>query len=371
MVDSKMSVDKLTSTAAGKNYRRIRISINHEALSHNLSKVREYAPKSQVMAVIKANAYGHGMLPVANTLDTADLFAVAIPAEAYALRENGCTKPVLVLHGFRNAEELQRFSELDLAAVVHQPLQLNLLAQSHLKKPINAWLKVDTGMHRLGITVAEVDEYFGQLRNSSNIAGVFVMSHFANSDEVDNELNNKQLSGFVNVTNDIDVSCSMANSAAIMCLPKSHFEVVRPGIMLYGSSPFLDVSASELGLQPVMQFESSLLDIKTIKAGESIGYGSTYQCQSDTRIGIVSAGYGDGYPRHASNKTQVWINGRTCSLLGRVSMDSLCIDLTDVEAATGDRVVLWGRELSVDEVARKSGTIAYELLCHAGSIAGL
>ena len=355
--------------------RRASIKIRLDALSHNLKKVRECAPNSQVMAVIKANAYGHGLLGVARrltaTTDTsADLLAVAMPEEAYALREAGITAPVIVLHGFRDEQELENFSRLNISTTVHQKKQLDILLASELgnglERAIDVWLKVDTGMHRLGISAEDVDEYFGQLRNCSNVAGVIVMSHFANADDIDSSLNNIQLETFLKVTNDIDVDCSMANSAAIIGMPKSHFEVVRPGIMLYGSSPFADTSATELGLQSVMQFESFLLDIKHIKAGESIGYGSTYTCEKDTKIGLVAAGYGDGYPRHAENGTPVWLNGSCCELLGRVSMDSLCINLNDVDAAIGDRVVLWGDELSVDEVARASATIGYELLCNAG-----
>ncbi|MBE9568937.1 MAG: alanine racemase, partial [Proteobacteria bacterium] len=356
--------------------RRASIKIRLDALSHNLKRVREFAPNRQIMAVIKANAYGHGLLAVASHLtgnpassgEPAEMLAVAMPEEAYALRESGITSPIVVLHGFRNLQELETFSRLDISTTVHQRSQLDCLLESALgstmDKAIDVWLKVDTGMHRLGISPEDVDDYFGRLRNCSNVASVSVMSHFANSDDVGNSLNNKQIESFLNVTNDIDIECSMANSAAIMRLPASHFEVVRPGIMLYGSSPFADVSAAELGLQSVMQFESFLLDIKQVKAGESIGYGSTYRCEKDMQIGLVAAGYGDGYPRHAASGTPVWINGRCCDLLGRVSMDSLCIDLDDAKASIGDRVVLWGEELSVDAVARTSDTIAYELLCN-------
>jgi len=349
------------------HWRRANVKINLHALSHNLGKVREYAPNCQVMAVIKANAYGHGMLTVADQLADIELLAVAMPAEAYALRAAGCTKPIVVLHGFSNAAELDQFSRLNLSSVIHQQSQLEILLTQNIAKPIDAWIKVDTGMHRLGISMDEVDAYFTQLRNSKNVAGVFLMGHFANADDVGNDLNNKQLDNFIKVTSNISVDCSMANSAAIMRLPKSHFEVVRPGIMLYGSSPFHDVSAAELGLQPVMQFEAFLIDIKSVKAGESIGYGATFTTEEDIITGIVAAGYGDGYPRHAKNGTPVWVNNHCCDLLGRVSMDSLCINLTDVNASIGDRVVLWGDELSVDEVARASDTIAYELLCHAGA----
>jgi alanine racemase len=361
----------IESTAVAKtgHWRRARVKINLSALSHNLCKVREFAPECQIMAVIKANAYGHGLLTVAQQLSDADMLAVAMPEEAYALRAGGCSKPILVLHGFCDAMELEHFSKLQLSTVVHQYRQLDLLLKQKLPSALDVWIKVDTGMHRLGISPDELDNYFGQCRNSKNVNNVFVMSHFANADDAVNSLNNNQLESFINVTNDIDVGCSMANSAAIMRLPKSHFEIVRPGIMLYGSSPFADVSAVDLGLQAVMQFESILIDIKKVKAGESIGYGSTYTADKDITMGVVAAGYGDGYPRHARNGTPVWHNNQRCALLGRISMDSLCIDLNDLDASIGDRVVLWGKELSVDEVAQFSDTIAYELLCNAGAAA--
>jgi alanine racemase len=324
------------------------------------------------MPVIKANAYGHGMLAVAEQLEDADMFAVAMPGEACALRAAGCNKYILVLHGFSDFIELEQFSRLNIATVVHCQSQLDCLLENQLPVAVDCWLKVDTGMHRLGVPLELADNFFGHLRNCSNVASVYMMSHFANADAPEDGLNNNQLNNFIKVINNDEVSRSMANSAAIIRLPKSHFEVVRPGIMLYGSSPFHDVTAAELGLQPVMQFESTLLDVKPVRAGESIGYGATFTCDKDTSVGIVAAGYGDGYPRHAQNGTPVWVNGSCCNLLGRVSMDSICIDLTDVEARAGDRVVLWGKELSVDVIAGSSGTISYELLCSAGaaSLAG-
>ncbi len=367
---SQLSSAVVSRHVTSRHWRRATVKIKVNALSSNLSKVREFAPGCQVMAVIKANAYGHGMLMAAQQLVDADLFAVAMPEEAYALRTDGCSKPILVFHGFCDVTELEQFSKLKLSTVVHQRTQLDLLlamsSEQDVSAALDVWIKVDTGMHRLGISIDELDAYFGQLRNCSNVNNVFVMSHFANADDIADPLNNIQLERLVNVTNDIEVDCSMANSAAIMRLPKSHFEIVRPGIMLYGSSPFCDVSAADLGLQAVMQFESILIDIKVVKAGESIGYGSTYTADKDMTMGVVAAGYGDGYPRHARNGTPVWINQHCSGLLGRVSMDSLCIDLSNIEASIGDRVVLWGEELSVDEVARCSDTIAYELLCNAG-----
>ena len=357
----------MSEEKSSHHWRRARVLINSDALINNLDRVRDYSPKSRVMAVIKANAYGHGMLAAATSLDSADMFAVAMPEEAFALRASGCTKPLLVLHGSSHVDELHKFSALKISTVIHQSQQLDELLESSLDSPVDAWLKVDTGMHRLGIPAEDAEDYFGQLRNSSNVAKVYIMSHFANADDANNKLNNSQLECFFKVTNDIDVDCSMANSAAIIGMPKSHFEVVRPGIMLYGSSPFSDVTADELGLQAAMQFEAELLAINQLKAGDAVGYGSTYVADRDMTMGIVAAGYGDGYPRHARNGTPVWINGQRCELLGRVSMDSISIDLTGVEAATGDRVVLWGRELSVDEIAAASESIAYELMCNAGA----
>lgn len=349
------------------HWRRAMVTINKDAIAHNLNRVRKFAPNSRVMAVIKADAYGHGMLAVAEQLTDAELFAVAMPEEAYALRASGCTKPVIVLHGFGNLAELEQFSLLNISTVVHQRAQLDILQKHTLSEPIDAWLKVDTGMGRLGVSVDEADAYFGDLRNNKNVRDVFLMSHFANADETDNPQNQKQLARFYKITNDIDVDCSMANSAAIMRLPQSHFEIVRPGIMLYGSSPFADSSAADNGLLPAMQFESALIEIRQIQAGTSIGYGGSYISERAMTIGVVAAGYADGYPRHAKNGTPVWINNKRCRLVGRVSMDSICVDLTGVNAKIDDRVVLWGRELSVDEVAAASGTISYELLCNAGA----
>ncbi len=350
-----------------RHWRRARVIINPGALSNNLKRVREYAPGSQVMAVIKADAYGHGMLTAAAQLDEADMFAVVMPGEAFALRESGCTKPLLVLHGFNSVDELENFSALNISTVVHQRKQLNQLTESELSKPVNVWIKVDTGMHRLGISPLDVDEYYNRLDNSANVEKIYVMSHFANADEAYNINNNKQIESLLKVKNNINVSYSMANSAAIIRLPSSHLDVVRPGIMLYGSSPYADVTAAELGLQAVMQFESELIDVKPLRSGEAVGYGGTYTADKDMTMGVVAAGYGDGYPRHARNGTPVWVNGHCCQLLGRVSMDSICIDLTGVEAGIGDRVVLWGVELSVDEVAIASESISYELLCNAGA----
>ncbi len=350
--------------------RSAQIQIDGDALRHNLGKVREYAPSSKVMAVIKANAYGHDVLAAAAYLDNADAFAVAMPAEAVALRRAGISRPLVVLQGFANPEELRLCAEHDLQPVVHQQWQAELLYTAS-RFSLDVWLKIDTGMHRLGVPLEAVDEAYQTLKSSAVVHSIQLMSHFANADDPIHPLNNNQLESFINVVSGYGAERSMANSAAIVSNTDSHLEWVRPGIMLYGSSPLLERSAEDLGLKPVMQFESRLTAIQQVRKGEAIGYGSTWQCPEDMPVGVVAAGYGDGYPRHAPSGTPVWINEHLCPTVGRVSMDSICVDLRGVDAVHGDRVVLWGRELSVDAVASHAGTISYEILCHAGNTANL
>jgi len=353
------------------------VTINYNALAHNLHRVKQLAPDSKIAAVIKANAYGHGMLEVAKQLSSlnasellVDSLAVAMLGEAISLREAGIEMPIMVFHGFANIDDLALMERYDLQPIVHQMWQLELL-EKHFSKSLDVWLKVDTGMHRLGLPNDIIGQAIESLSECENIGLCRVMSHFANADDVNNPLNIKQLKEIVKVNNHFDVELSMANSAAIISQPESHLDWVRPGIMLYGSSPFDDKSAIDLDLEAVMQFESNLMAINSLKAGDCIGYGSTFTCPQDMNVGVVSVGYADGYPRSAKNGTPVWINGKRCPLVGRVSMDSISIDLQGVEAKPGDRVVLWGSELPVDEVALNADTISYELLCRAGNAIGL
>lgn len=350
------------------------VKINLDALVHNVQRVKHFSPNSKIAAVIKANAYGHGMLEVARRLSLADsgvdVLAVAMLGEAISLREAGIEKPIIVFHGFANKDDLGLMELHRLQPVIHQMWQLDLL-EKHFSKSLDVWLKVDTGMHRLGLPKEIIHQAIESLNECENIGVCRVMSHYANSDDVLNSLNINQLKELIKVNNHFDVELSMANSAAIISQPDSHLDWVRPGIMLYGSSPFLNRSAVDLELKPVMQFESRLLAVNALKAGDSIGYGSTYTCPQDMDVGVVSVGYADGYPRSAKNGTPVWINGNRCSLVGRVSMDSICIDLEGIEAKPGDRVVLWGDELSVDEIAQNADTISYELLCRTGNAIGL
>ena len=348
--------------------RSARISVDGDALRHNLGRVRALAPSSKVMAVIKANAYGHDVLTAAGSLDDADAFALAMPAEAVALRRAGISKPLVVLQGFANKDELGLCVEYDLQPVIHQQWQAELLYTAS-RYCIDVWLKIDTGMHRLGVPPEAVDETCQTLRSSAVVGDIRFMSHFANADYPDHPLNNIQLETFIKVLSKYDAERSIANSAAVLSRADSHLEWVRPGIMLYGTSPLHDRTAAQLGLKPAMQFETRLCAVQQIRKGEAIGYGSTWQCPEDMPVGVVAAGYGDGYPRHAPSGTPVWINNQLCPSVGRVSMDSICVDLRGVDAVPGDRVVLWGRELSVDIIASQAETISYELLCHAGNTA--
>ena len=350
------------------------IQIDSSALQHNLQRVKALAPASKIMAVIKANAYGHGVLTAAAALEQADAFALAMPGEAIALRKAGIDKPLVVLHGFANREELQLCAEYRLQTVIHQAWQAELLGSADV--PLDVWLKIDTGMHRLGIPLQQVDSVYRQLRDSDAVGEIRLMTHFANADDPSHSLNNKQLEEFIKVTSQIDAERSMANSAAIVALPDSHFDWVRPGIMLYGSSPLLLRSAAELELKPVMQLESRIAAVQQVGKGESIGYGSAWRCPEDMPVGVVAIGYGDGYPRHAPAGTPVWVNGQLCPVIGRISMDSITVDLRPLydqgnTVTMGERVVLWGDAPSVDTIAQHTGTIAYELLCHVGNSAQL
>jgi alanine racemase len=344
------------------------IKIDGDALRHNLGRVKSFAPESKVMAVIKADAYGHGVSMVADCLSEADAFALAMPGEAFALRQSDISKPLVVLQGFAYADELSEMSVLDIQPTIIHEEQVNLLEQ-HKGEPLNVWLKIDTGMHRLGIPVDIVNSVYQRLSACESVNEVRVMSHFANADDPENNLNNKQIESFIKVNSILNAEASMANSAALIALPDSRLQWVRPGIMLYGSSPLLAQSANDLQLKAVMNFESRLVSVQHLKQDDAIGYGSTWRCPEDMSVGVVAAGYGDGYPRHAEPGTPVWINGKRCPLVGRVSMDSISVDLRGVDARPGDRAVLWGKELSVDEIASNASTIGYELLCSAGNAA--
>ncbi len=340
--------------------------IDLAALKHNLSIAKAAAPESRLLAVIKADGYGHGIQAVAQVLSEADGFGVACLQEAVMLREAGVEQTILLLEGVFSFEELQLVRQHDLSIVVHQLQQIEWLERlgEHDNDAIPTWLKLDSGMHRLGFSESAFMAAKERLQRCGAVRGpITAISHFANADCPDHPANEQQLSLFNALSADFSQK-SIANSAALLALPQSHYDWVRPGIMLFGSSPFLSGGASPYQLRPVMTLKARLFAIKSLKKGDAVGYGGCWVCPHEMTIGLVSIGYGDGYPRHAPNGTPVLVDGHRCSLVGRVSMDMISVDLQNhPDAQCGDQVVLWGEGLAVDEVANAAGTISYELLC--------
>jgi alanine racemase len=345
--------------------RPARALLDSRALQHNLDVVRQAAPGARVMAVVKANAYGHGLTWAARHLSRADAFAVASVEEAVPLRAAGIDRPVCLLEGFFSADDLPLIEQHRLAPVLHHVAQIDMLEQSAVKGPLTVWIKVDTGMHRLGFPVAEVADVVSRLKRMPAIGEVRLMSHFANADHRGDDSTRRQIAAFQELARAHPFQCSLANSAGILAWPDSHFDWVRPGIMLYGSSPMNTETAGALDLMPVMTLSTRLLAVHARHKGDRVGYGGDWICPQDMTVGVAAIGYGDGYPRHAPAGTPVLVNGQRSPLIGRVSMDMITIDLrTQPNARVGDPVVLWGRGLPIDEIARNADTISYELMCH-------
>ena len=342
-----------------------RVVIDKQALKHNLQRVRELAPHSKIMAIIKADAYGHGLVRVANTLSDADAFGVACLEEAEQLRSASITAPIVLLEGPHKAVDLTSIVQLQLEIIIHNEFQLEILEQATLDKALQVWVKIDTGMHRLGFPLEKAAEVLKRVESCKNIKPSFrLMTHLATANENDNPLTKQQLDNFKQVCFGLDVEKTIANSAAVINFPEMRDEWIRPGLMLYGVSPMTDRHAQELRLKPVMTLESELITIQRLKKGEPVGYGATWRCPEDMPVGVVAAGYGDGFPRHAKSGTPVLVNDVRCALIGRASMDMLTIDLRNQpQAKIGDRVVLWGESLPVEEIAHYADTIPYELLC--------
>lgn len=335
------------------------------ALRHNLKRVRELAPKSHVMAVVKANAYGHGLALAAQALADADAFAVASLEEAQTVRRAGLANPIVLLEGVFSEQELEEAAQWDCELVVHDEYQLKLIEKSGLKDELGVWLKVDTGMNRLGFSVAAVQDAWKRLVKAKAVKQpVRLMTHFASADEVSNPKTLAQLEAFAAATKGLKAERSIANSAGILAWPQSHADWVRPGSMLYGASPFATKTGADDGLRPVMTMETALIAVKTLKKGETVGYGGAFVAPEDMTLGIAAIGYGDGYPRHAPSGTPMLVKGQRVPMVGRVAMDMIALDLRGLRsAAVGDRVVAWGPELPVEEIARAAGTIPLELLC--------
>lgn len=341
--------------------------IDLQAVQHNLLMIRQLAPDCKIMAVVKADAYGHGIIPVAASLESADAIAVACMDEAVKLRESKIDKPIILLEGFFSREELELAVKLDLQIVIHQQSQLDDLlsyVQPAQQKQLIVWLKLDSGMNRLGFCDEQFVNAYKQLTHCPMVAKINLMSHLANADVISDPMNKQQINLFKGVCRDLKGQKSMANSAAIIAWPESHFDWIRPGIALYGCSPMPGYNGLSHHLLPAMTLQSQLFAIRELKAGDRVGYGATWKAPRATRIGVIAIGYGDGYPRHAAEGTPVWINGRTYPLVGKVSMDMLTVDLGMTDSfSLGDKAILWGKELPVETIAEFAQTIPYTLLC--------
>lgn len=343
--------------------RPIRVRIDLNALRHNLRYARELAGPARTVAMVKANGYGHGAVQTARALaGAADAFGVACLEEALELRESGIAEPILLMAGVFTPDELATVDRLDLWMVVHHWQQLEWVQAARPRRPFNCWLKLDTGMHRLGLTPASFAPAYAALAASPQVGTLVSMTHLARADELHHPYTHRQLALFAGASRDLPAPRSLANSAAMLAWPAAIADWVRPGIMLYGASPLGERHPSAARLQPVMTLESALIAIRDLRPGETIGYGGRFLCTRPTRVGVVAAGYADGYPRHARDGTPAAVNGRLTRLIGRVSMDMLTLDLTHLPGAQiGDPVELWGNTVRANAVATASDTIAYQL----------
>ncbi|UCH49712.1 MAG: alanine racemase [Betaproteobacteria bacterium] len=341
--------------------RPVEAIIDLQALRNNAAVAKRHAGDAKVFAVVKANGYGHGLERILPALGAADGFAVVELELALCIRGCEITKPVLLLEGFFDEKELVTASKNGLHIAVHEAKQIEMLLAARLPQPLSVYLKINTGMNRLGFMPGQVAELHGRLVSSENVREVVAMTHFADADGkrgVD-----WQLQPLMQLAEPLGTKVCAANSAALLRYPQSHGDWVRPGIMLYGASPFDDVNAEQLGLQPVMTLRSRMIDIQDLQPGDSVGYGCTFTADKAMRIGVVAAGYGDGYPRHAPTGTPALVGGQRVGTIGHVSMDTLCIDISELpDVGVGSEVTLWGEGLPVEQVAASSGTVSYELL---------
>jgi alanine racemase len=349
--------------------RPARALIDLSALRHNYQLARE-TTGAKALAVIKADAYGHGAVRVAQALQTeADGFAVACIEEALELRQAGIGAPILLLEGFFEADELALIAEHDLWCVVHSLWQLEAIEKASVGKPLNIWLKMDSGMHRVGIHPADFQTAYQRLQSSGKAAKVVLMSHFARADELDSARTDEQVAIFQAAREGLTAEVSLRNSPAVMGWPNVAGDWVRPGIMLYGATPFDQSQPIADRLQAVMTLESKVICVRELPAGEPVGYGGAFVTDRNMRIGVVAMGYADGYPRQAPTGTPVMIDGHRSQLLGRVSMDMLCVDLTHVPGAgVGSRVELWGKNILASDVAASAGTIPYQIFCNLNRV---
>lgn len=340
-------------------------TIHIDALRENLRRVRELAPGRKVMAIVKADGYGHGLERVARALQGADGFGVACIADGQRLRAAGVSQRIVVLSGLDEPADLSEMRRLNLESVVHHPVQIDWLAADRDARPLRVWLKIDTGMHRLGFAPPQVRDAYARLRELPSVhRDIGLMTHFANSDAFDDPLTTRQVDAFEAATVGLAGERALANSAGVLGWPEAHGDWVRAGGALYGISVVEGRVGADFGFRPAMTLSSRLIAINRLVRGDRIGYASTWQCPEDMAVGVVAIGYGDGYPRSAASGTPVLLDGRYAPIVGRVSMDLVTIDLrAHPQARIGDPVILWGRGLPVEDVAAHAGTIGYDLTC--------
>lgn len=340
------------------------MTIDLGALKTNVARVRALAPGRSLIAMVKANAYGHGIEHVAHALESVEALGVASLEEGMRLREAGIVQPIVLMEGVFYPDELYEAARHQFTLVVHHLPQVQALENVRGTQPFSIWLKINTGMHRLGIDSACVNEVYQRLMAATAVKKpIGFMTHFAEADMLMSDATSKQISLFQQTTQGLPGLRSLANSAGILAWPAAHADWVRPGLILYGASPFANKTGLDHGLQPVMTLGSRLIAVTKVKKDGKVGYGGTWTAPEDMAIGVVGVGYGDGYPQFAQNGTPVLVNDKECALVGRVSMDMLTVDLrSQTQACIGDPVILWGKGLPVERVARHAHTSAYEIL---------
>lgn len=343
--------------------------ISRKAVRHNFKRIKSIVKTSRVISVLKANAYGHGVLEMARILVDSDAFGVARLEEALELRSANFTTPILLMEGFFNTVDIDVLIEHDIQTVIHsleQICQLETFAKEHVTLTANlkVWLKIDTGMNRLGISPSQFDEALARINALSFVdPQINFMTHFSCADDLDNRFTSEQMSQFYTLVEPHDGELTLANSAGILAWPESHADWVRPGLLLYGCSPMINRIGEQDDFIAAMTLSTSVIAIKPLTKGENVGYGAHWQAEQDTQLAIIAIGYGDGYPRHAKAGTPVLINGKRYPIVGRVSMDMVTVDLgTEHQVSCGDPVIMWGPQLPVEEIAQWSDTICYELI---------
>ena len=349
--------------------RPITLSVDLEAIKSNTRYAKQCAPTANLLACVKADAYGHGMAQVAESLASqVDAFGVASLDEALTIKNAGIESEILLLEGCFDSEELAEASVQGFWITVHSRYQLEQLAAIEVTRPLKVWLKMDTGMHRLGFSVEEYPEAYAALVGMDAVDDIVHMSHFASSEELDNPLTQNQMAAFEQVAGKLSGSRSLANSAAILSLAQSHQDWVRPGLMLYGVSPFSSQQDCDQHLQPAMTMATRVIAIQNVPQGESVGYNQAWTARTDSRIAVAAVGYGDGYPRNTASGTPVLVDGARARSAGHVAMDMMLIDVTELPSVSvGAPVELWGKNLSIAEVATCSGYSPYELMTRVTS----